>query len=101
MTEIIYNHKKNKYKLSAQGHANTDGTREGGAVCTAISTLLQTLIQCVSDNAKAKSYIKGGNVRIEVITDNPEIETMFNMALTGLMMIQHKYPQYIIIKDTK
>jgi len=94
MTIVTLEKEGNTYTLTAKGHANTDGSRDGGAVCNAVSILLQSLIQCLNDAGFKQQEAKAGDVVIQS-PDNNETNHYLCFALTGLMLLEHKYPQYI------
>ena len=95
MTIVTLEKEGNSYILIAKGHANTDNSKDGGAVCNAVSILLQSLIQCLNDAGFKQQDAKAGNVTIKIPIDNTEINHYLCFALTGLMLLEHKYPQYI------
>lgn len=106
MTEVIYKQKGDYFALAVKGHANTDGTKTGSAVCTAVSILVQTLVQVLQNIenkglTKYQANVKSGDVSIYARTAKgykQQVNTMFEFAYIGLFLLSHEHPQYITVK---
>ena len=94
--------------LELEGHANA-GRMGEDIVCAAESMLTQALLQTLIDAEREKKvglYWTGspelGFLRIEAAPaeeHRSEIRACFVLVVTGLRMLEEKYPQYIKLEE--
>ena len=94
------------YKLTVTGHANTtDEPGKFDLVCAAVSTLVFTLAQCVTDASDLGWLRKNPTLKLEdgdacikakpMPEKEPIIGAMFTTIVRGLEMLTVNYPDNI------
>jgi len=94
MTEIQATVNNRHYRLQVSNHA------ESSQVCTAVSTLVQTLegSLCNHDSAVCHySILQPGNAVIEFLAEDEYPAEDFRCVLIGLMQLQKTYPEEIVL----
>ena len=100
--------KWNRLELQLDGHANFAASGKD-IVCAGISMLTQALLQTLIDQEKEKKthlFWAGspdlGFLRVEAAPGKKyedEIRACFRMCVTGLRMLEEKYPDYIKLEE--
>lgn len=98
----------NRLKLTMEGHAGS-GVKGRDIVCAAESMLTQALLQTLLDMQDGKKLALDwsgspqiGFLQIEAAPAEgyrEVTETCFRVAVTGLRMLEEKYPDYIRLKE--
>ena len=88
--------KNTKNHISIKGHANyADYGKD--IVCSAVSILIQTLIQSIEELTadKIKYSMSAGNVDIEYRNLSEKSQTLLDSFFIGLKMIADEYPKNV------
>lgn len=99
MTTINYSHTDESYCLAVKGHVPHPSGRDN-IVCAAVSMLLFTLAQTLTDAAKGNGEItcqvrlQDGDAQIKA---QGNVHTQFVMAMTGFRLLKERYPQLFTI----
>lgn len=100
MTTVSLAIKPSRIEITVSGHADRDPGEDANLVCTAISTLTQTLRQSLANECRggyaeetASGYTKiilSGRICLGWIAS-------LRNALTGYLLLQNKYPEKICV----
>lgn len=92
-----------QYTIVFSGHAAKINAGEGNILCSAISMLSQTFLQCARDLDNGKTYthdedIEDGYLRVNVIYPTNRrkfIMGQISFLETGIRLLQEAYPKQI------
>lgn len=110
MTRVTYTDAWTYQELTLSGHAERERPDGSAPVCTGISAISQTLWENLyREQLHGKVRAEGemetpGEMRIRAYTtaENREaIRNMFRFTVTGLQMIEERYPDNIRIEEEK
>lgn len=106
---VIIERKENKNKtisFIATGHAGNIEDSESRLVCSAVSILIQTFIQCGQELA-SKGLLKSfsavaasGNTSINISCDEKHennYENLERVIVTGLLLLQNSFPDKVTL----
>lgn len=95
MIRINYFQNGNTHKLAVSGHAGYSN-HGNDIVCAGVSTLTLTLLAFLMSlqGAEVEQTVSSGDVTIEC-TGEGQVQTAFDMALTGYLHISAQYPQNV------
>lgn len=90
------------FTLSVHGHANY-AERGKDIVCSAVSTLVQTLMACLEDIADTREFTRYADGIIVKADGNDEkehdIKLLFYSCMTGIEHIAAQYPDYVCLNQ--
>lgn len=92
MTRILYHMDGSELFLSSEGHA------ERTDVCTAISSLLQTLAMRI-DELGAKYHYEVHDGRLWLFAKGAKIRPAFETILCGLKHLADSYPENVSLEE--
>lgn len=97
MTKIKYQIMNDEFEIEVKGHAGYAAVGND-IVCSAISILVQTLAYHMEDVAEDHNYkLSSGEVWIRAKGETAMVS--FKTILTGLVMLQEQYPEYISVTE--
>lgn len=103
MTKVFYREYYDNTLIVVEGHS---GFAENGedVVCAGVSALVFTLINCVRDEESkgrlklTRDIVRDGYVCFEIESfdfSKERISGITDACITGLLMLQEHYPQYV------
>ena len=105
MIQICYVRNGNTYRLEVSGHAGAAPIGED-LVCCAVSTLVQTLAQCVlnlySDGCvvgfpTTTLSAEGSCVEAVGVGNGVTVRCAYETVLTGLQMLAEQWPKFVTL----
>lgn len=102
MTKIRHKLGKNYFAIEAKGHAGV--TEQGEDVCCAVSTLMQTALQVLLDMQYHEEletlhyHIESGDMYLFANGkgwNSRKLKHCAEQLLTGLRLIEKKYPEHV------
>lgn len=97
MIEIKYSYGYPEHSLEVVGHANY-AEQGKDIVCSAVSTLVQTLALALREIPSATATIDSGEVVIGTVRRNILADHYFKFTLQGLEAIAEQYPGHVSIE---
>lgn len=104
MTEIKIRKTPLGRKITLNGHA-THSRGDGAVICTAISTVTQTLAEYLTraeDDGNADIIdltVKSGRAVIDYIADNDEVNIGVDAILCGYYLLAESFEDYIVCEE--
>lgn len=106
MTHVFHREYYERDFITVEGHSGF-AAKGYDIVCAAVSALVCTLLNCLYDEESAnrikilRNIVRDGYVCIEVEHFDfakERTKGMVDACLTGLYMLEEKYPNYIVIE---
>lgn len=97
MTSVTVNQTKKRCAVNFSGHAGYNRTGHD-LVCASASCLAYTLVQRLVDLGADPKYRFGdGSLRVS-FKRSEKADDALSVVLTGIRMLQEKYPEYVSIR---